>query len=168
MGVKVREKIMGSGVWWVFINRQGERTSSMIGSEKAAEEVKETVEAQLKLGQYVFPKYEKPVERQQPTVQEYFEKLKETYYQTSVRESTADKYETNFRVHILPSLGGLRLDEVTREHMENLVGRPGHEEATGEGHDRDGCPDAQRTLHACDGQRNRSQANPATRLGEAL
>ena len=27
MGVKVREKVQGSGIWWVFINHQGDRES---------------------------------------------------------------------------------------------------------------------------------------------
>jgi integrase len=120
MGVSVREKVKGSGIWWVFVKHKGQRTSSMIGSETAAEKVKEIVEAQLKLGQYVFPKKES-AERDLPTVQEYFEKLNESYYQTAIRESTADKYRTNFKVHILPPIGHLRLDEVTRKHMEVLV-----------------------------------------------
>ena len=82
MGVKIREKVKGSDIWWVFVNYKGQRASSMIGSETAAKRVKEIVEAQLKLGQYVFPKKEEPAEPKKPTVPEYFEKLKETYYQT--------------------------------------------------------------------------------------
>jgi hypothetical protein len=54
MGVKVREKIKGSGVWWVFVNHRGERGSHKVGSQKAALKVQETVEAQLKLGLTVF------------------------------------------------------------------------------------------------------------------
>jgi integrase len=35
MGVKAKEKIHGSGVWWVFINHNGRRKSKMVGAEKA-------------------------------------------------------------------------------------------------------------------------------------
>ena len=41
MGVKVREKIKGSGEWWVFINHQGRRKAKRVGvgrsGKKAAE-----------------------------------------------------------------------------------------------------------------------------------
>jgi integrase len=51
MGVKVKEKVAGSGVFWVFINHKGKRKSKCIGSEKAALEFKSIIEAKLKLGQ---------------------------------------------------------------------------------------------------------------------
>lgn len=51
MGVTVREKKNGSGIWWVFINHQGRRKSVKVGAEKAANEVKASVEAELKKGQ---------------------------------------------------------------------------------------------------------------------
>jgi len=34
MGVKVREKEKGSGVWYVFISHQGRRKSKRIGKDK--------------------------------------------------------------------------------------------------------------------------------------
>jgi len=36
MGVKVKEKVEGSGVYWVFINHNGRRASKRVGTEKAA------------------------------------------------------------------------------------------------------------------------------------
>lgn len=36
MGVKVREKPKGSGVWWIFINHHGRRKSKKVGSKKNA------------------------------------------------------------------------------------------------------------------------------------
>ena len=36
MGVKVREKPKGSGVYWVFINHNGKRKSKKIGTDKKA------------------------------------------------------------------------------------------------------------------------------------
>ena len=38
MGVKVREKPKGSGVYWIFINQNKKRTSRRIGSKAARRE----------------------------------------------------------------------------------------------------------------------------------
>jgi integrase len=41
MGVKVREKPPGSGIYWIFIHHQGKRKSKKIGNdEKIAKEVR--------------------------------------------------------------------------------------------------------------------------------
>ena len=34
MGVKVREKVKGSGEWWIFINHQGKRRSKKVAPRK--------------------------------------------------------------------------------------------------------------------------------------
>jgi integrase len=107
MGVKVREKEKDSGVYWVFINYKGKRTSRQIGTkkaaEKAAEKVKEHIEARLKLGQDALPK-EKP---HAPTLEMFWKGFEETYLPLGVRENTMASYRQSFRVHILPELGSL-------------------------------------------------------------
>ena len=50
MGVKVREKVAASGVWWVFINHQGRGVSKKVGNEKAALKVAQEVETRITLG----------------------------------------------------------------------------------------------------------------------
>ena len=51
MGVKVREKNKGSGVWWIFIDHQGRRKAKKIGKDKrVAEQIARKVEAKLALG----------------------------------------------------------------------------------------------------------------------
>ena len=51
MGVKVREKKKGSGVWWIFIDHQGRRKAKKIGKDKKiAEKIAKKVEAKLVLG----------------------------------------------------------------------------------------------------------------------
>jgi integrase len=37
MGVKVREKVKGSRVWWLFIDHGGKRKAKCVGDKKAAE-----------------------------------------------------------------------------------------------------------------------------------
>jgi len=117
MGVKVREKIKGSGAYWIFINYKGKRTSRQIGTKKAAEKAMEHAQARLKLGQDALPK-EKPAV---PTLEQYWKGFEETYLPLGVRENTMASYKRSFRVHILPELGSLRLDEITRDRIKAFV-----------------------------------------------
>ena len=68
VGVKVREKIKGSGVWWVFVNHNRQRISKRVGSKKAALQVAETIQARLKLGLRLFSEG-KPEKPPAPTLQ---------------------------------------------------------------------------------------------------
>ncbi len=62
MGVKVREKPIGSGVYWIFINHNGKRKSKKIGKdEKLANEVAEKIKAKLVLGELNIEKAERPL-----------------------------------------------------------------------------------------------------------
>src|SRR5439155_11985093 len=117
MGVKVREKPKGSGVYWIFINQDKKRTSRRVGSKDAAEKVRKTIEAKLTLGEAPLPKDKPPA----PTLSSYYEGLKETDLAMALRESTADSYETSFRLHILPELGELPLNEINRERIKQFV-----------------------------------------------
>src|SRR5262245_16263178 len=118
MGVKIREKVKDSGVWWLFINHKGKRTSRQVGSLKAAEKVKEQIEARLKLGQDCLPKEKAP----SPTLREYWEGFETSYLQAGVTEGTMESYRRTFDNHILPELGAIRLDELTREKVRAFVG----------------------------------------------
>ena len=52
MGVRVREKPPGSGIFWVFIHHKGKRKSKKIGTdEEKANEVAEKIRAKLVLGE---------------------------------------------------------------------------------------------------------------------
>ncbi len=117
MGVKVREKVKGSGDWWVFINYKRKRTSRQIGSLKAANKVKEQIEARLKLGQDALPQEKARV----PTVEQYYETFKRNYVDSALRISTGKSYASNFKTHIIPALGALPLDEVRPAHVEAFI-----------------------------------------------
>src|SRR5262245_29533001 len=119
MGVKVREKDKDSGIWWVFINHKGRRSSRQVGTKKAAEKVKEHIEARLKLGQWL-PEEEKP-KKVVPTLEDYYQGIEKTHLAVAVRESSRGSYELNFRLHILPELGALPLNEITRDRVKQFV-----------------------------------------------
>jgi integrase len=119
MGVKVREKDKDSGIWWVFINYKGKRSSRQIGTKKAADKVKEHIEARLKLGQDALPK-EKP---SSPTLKAYWQGFEDTYLPLVVCENTMASYRQSFRIHILPELGNLRIDEITRDQVKAFIAK---------------------------------------------
>jgi hypothetical protein len=52
MGVRVREKVEGSGEWWVFINYKGKRASMKIGSKEAAKTTRVKIEKEIKLERF--------------------------------------------------------------------------------------------------------------------
>ncbi len=62
MGVKVREKIKGSGEWWVFIDHHGKRKAKKIGKDKkVALEVAKKIEAKLTLGEFNLEPRKEPI-----------------------------------------------------------------------------------------------------------
>ena len=107
MGVRVREKVQGSGVYWVFINHDGKRVSKQVGSEAAAEKVAEQIQARLTLGQSALPERKPNV----PTLEEYYGRIR-----------TQEIYETNFTHHINPTLGSKRLDQISRADTRDFIG----------------------------------------------
>ena len=117
MGVSVREKAKGSGDFWVFISHKGRRTSRQVGSEEAAKRVKAQIEARLTLEQEFLPKKKPAI----PTVEEYYQTFRKAYLLSATRPSTQRSYESNFKVHILPVFGKLRLDQVTSMKMETFI-----------------------------------------------
>jgi len=121
MGVRIRERFPGQ--WWIFVTHKSNRTAKPVGDQETALEAKKIIEQQLALGVFQFPKRQppKPKEPPKPTIKEYWGTFKETYLKTAVAESTSSAYETDFKIHTLPALGDLRLDEVTQQHMEAFI-----------------------------------------------
>jgi integrase len=117
MGVKVKERIPGSGVWWIFIDHNGRRKAKRVGSEAAAQAVAKKIQARLVLGESFLPEKEPTL----PTLSEYYKRFEKAYLETAVRHSTFLRHESNFRIHILPELGARRLDEITRERVQEFI-----------------------------------------------
>ena len=110
MGVRVREKIPGSNEFWVFINHGCKRTSRKVGSKKAAREVAKKIEAKLTLGE-AFLQDKKP---SVPKLEEYYQSRFKSYMELTLKRSTSITYESSFRVHVIPQLGSLHLDQIDR------------------------------------------------------
>jgi integrase len=114
MAVIVREKVKGSGEWWVFINHNGKRRSKKIGTKKAANAVKREVEERLAKGELGM------LRDKCPKVAEYGKEwLMAPYHEW--RDSTRREYEVAFNLHVKPALGNKRLDEIRRATIKTLL-----------------------------------------------
>jgi integrase len=120
MGVKVRERPKDSGIWWVFVDHQGQRKAKKIGPNKElAEKTAEIVRANLLLDRPLFgEERKKPAV---PTLQQYYERFERSYMQTTLKPTTYESYERSFRLYLLPQFGRLRLDQIDRQKMQDFV-----------------------------------------------
>ncbi|RLB81390.1 MAG: hypothetical protein DRH17_09320 [Deltaproteobacteria bacterium] len=128
MAVTVREKIRGSGIWWVFISHNGIRKSKKIGPDKRlAQEVAKKIEARLVLGDFGL----KPDEKV-PTFKEYVNGWKgsdgkqnagwlDRYARLALKASTCRSYENLLKADILPVFGNKRIDEISSRMIGEFV-----------------------------------------------
>ncbi|MCG6971831.1 MAG: site-specific integrase [Desulfobacterales bacterium] len=115
MGVKIREKLKGSGLYWVFINHNGIRKSKKIGNDKkVALEVAEKIKAKLVLNELRVEKINKKC----PTFKEYAEMW--LSLPNDRKESTQANYEQFLKNHIYPHIGKMRLDQLCRKDFKLL------------------------------------------------
>jgi len=128
MGVKVREKVNGSGEWWVFINHQGRRKAKRVGvgksGKKAAELVALKISARLAGGDTgpLDPPSAPTPAASVPTFKEYAERWLETVGSVRLRPSTVEQYRNPLRARICPVLGRLPLTSLTREAVRTALG----------------------------------------------
>jgi integrase len=118
MGVKVREKSPGSGIFWVFINHNNRRKSKKIGmDEDVANEVAEKIKAKLVLGELNIEKIEEPC----PIFKDYCELWLEGYIKPTKRRTTYQRYSSLFKKYISPRIGKMPIDKITRGHVRNTL-----------------------------------------------
>lgn len=117
MGVKVKEKPPGSGVYYVYIHHEGERRAKKIGPKDLAEEVARQIEAQLILKSCGLLKKESG----SPLFKEYAELWLESYVRTVCRATTYERYKTVLTKYILPELGALPIDQIKKPLIKTLL-----------------------------------------------
>src|SRR5688572_3354020 len=81
MGVSIREKIKGSGEFWIFIRHAGQRVSQLVGEKEVAEDAATEIRTDIRKGRFDIAhmkaarakavQEEKP---QTPTLSEFFDK----------------------------------------------------------------------------------------------
>lgn len=119
MGVKVRERPKGSGIWWIFIDHQGKRKAKRIGTDKRlAFEIAKKLEAKLVLKELNL----KPKNRDQSLIfKNYATKWLEEYIKNSRRISTYERYRDALIKHVFPTLGNRSILDLSRGEVRGLL-----------------------------------------------
>jgi integrase len=124
MGVNVREKVKGSGEFWVFISHNGIRKSKKVGDEDTADEVAEKIRAKLVLGDLTI--LEREEKNNTPTLREFAEQWL-VLPNDDWKESTRTLYRFNLKTHVFPKFGKRLLDQISRKdlvtYFNELLGR---------------------------------------------
>ena len=117
MGVSVREKEKGSGIWWVFVAHRGRRISRKIGKKAAAKALAETLRAKLLLGDADWMEQSAPLN---------FgcyarDKWLNGYARLSLKKSSFRGYASILENHLIPVFGKYNLDEITRDMIRSFL-----------------------------------------------
>lgn len=118
MGVKVREKVKGSGEWWVFIDHQGKRRAKKVGRDKAkAQEAAELIQAKLKLGEFDIHTEKEQV----PTFGHYAETWINVTVPATCKRSTSAGYAGILKNHVNPVFGKIPVNEIKKSRIKTFL-----------------------------------------------
>lgn len=115
MSVKVREKIKGSGEWWIFIHHKGGRRSLKVGDKSKANRLKKDLEynlAKKDLGLIT--------NNLAPTFKEYTQGWL-LFIEKRRAKTTFTRYRGIVEQHLEKPLGNKRLNEITRGDLRDLL-----------------------------------------------
>lgn len=121
MGVIVREKIVGSGEFWIFINHKGTRKARKIGSEELAEAAATKIRAQIELGTLELAPAIKKTSCPVPKVVEYTLACIDSRYPKSEYPSTNDRYKTVVNNDVAKGLGNRPVTAVTSKELYDFL-----------------------------------------------
>lgn len=116
MGVKIREKVQGSGEWWVYIYQNGQQISRKIGDKRLAKQVAYKLELQLAEGKLGIV-----ADITCPTFKNYAEIWLETQAKLSFKKSTYNGYRLIISRYLIPEFGTKRLSEITPQDVSRFV-----------------------------------------------
>ena len=119
MGVQVRERPKGSGVWYIFVNHNGIRKAKKVGRKKAtAESIAEKFRARLALEDLgiLKPKKESRLFKEYAT--EWLARPHPDW-----KLSTHTSHTGNLTKHVFPVFGKTPLDHITRKDLKAFFNR---------------------------------------------
>jgi len=114
MGIKLREKPEGSGIWYIRIRHGGRDKMKKIGSYDLAVEVKKKLEAKLVLGDLNLEK----IGRKCPSFKEHAELW--LVLPSNRKPQTVDGYRGLLKNHAYPAFGNIRIDQISRRDIKEL------------------------------------------------
>src|SRR5215467_11292245 len=115
MGVRVREKVAGSGVWWVFVSQHRNRQSKCVGDKKAANAVASELRKRISEGTFKLA----PKGRTFETVAN--EWLEQVAALRGIRQTTHENYRSGTMQHLIPYFGSKPVGEITTEMVEAFI-----------------------------------------------
>ena len=118
MAVKIKEKIKGSGEWWIFINHNGRRRSKKIGhNKKLAQKVAGNIEAKLTLGDFNMIDNDAKI----PTFKEYAKTWLEINIPATLKPSTVRDYQGLLENHINPIFETLPVNIINKLKVKEFL-----------------------------------------------
>jgi len=122
MGIRVREKTKGSGVFWVFATWRGQRRAKRIGDLSAAQAVASQLRARLALGDASVLDSRPPGPSTAITFKAVAEKWLDWYPAlNALRQGTLETHKSFIRTHLLPAFGALPIGEITRRRVQEFI-----------------------------------------------
>jgi len=122
VGVVVREKKLGSNIWWVFATHQGRRRSKLVGDRKAAEAVASQLRARLVLGDQSVLDDRPPGPTSGLTFATVAERWLEWFPSLNAwRQGTLETHQSFLRTHLMPDFGSIPITEITRRRIQEFI-----------------------------------------------
>ena len=117
MGVLVREKPAGSGIWWIFVNHQGKHKARKIGRDRnLAREIARKIEARLVLGGMGLPGMEAA-----PTFKSYAATWLTVNVAATCKPSTQKSYRELLHRHVQPVFGDEPVTTISRLKVKQFL-----------------------------------------------
>lgn len=115
MGVLVREKVKGSGEWWIFINHNNKRKSRKVGDKRSANAVKKVIESKIAQGTWDTGESSKL-----PTLAVQGQKFIDSPLR-EWSERTHRETQILFNNHVSPALGKEPIDKIEIRDVKKLL-----------------------------------------------
>jgi integrase len=125
MGVSVREKIKGSGDYWIFIRHAGLRVSQYVGEQDVAEDAAVEIRKEIRTGRFdiaALKAARAPAVLTQ-TLKEFFDDTVSPMWEKSkaLKPKTAARYDSSFRTHVLPALGDIPIQKIDSQCVKDFL-----------------------------------------------
>ncbi len=113
MGVHVKEKVKGSGTWWIYVYRNGCKKTKCIGEKVEAERIARKIRAKIATNEFNL----------EPDSTPTFKRVAEDWLLTltDLKESTIESYEFNLKKHIYPEFKSKNIGSIKRKHIKKLL-----------------------------------------------
>ena len=121
MQIRVREKVKGSGNYYLFLNENGTRRSMAIGSREIAEKLKEDLHYQYITGAFDMSNIPQPGQTMRKA--QTFEDYAKSWIDSAdwLKPQTKTGYRSIINRHLVPPLGHLQVKQIDQKAVKSLL-----------------------------------------------